>query len=149
MSEIALTIFLVVLTFVVSVVGYRLYAGFYPGSKVIIETPPAERNGLDSDHARIMFFYATWCPWSTKARKSWDSFKQTVQNTHSTFGGKTIIFEEVDVEADKGKAALYNIKEYPTIKAETQTSLFLFRGHTSPKAFEEFSIEALGKIHVG
>ena len=140
MSDTTWTIFLVVLTFVITIVAYRLYAGFYPGSKVIIETPPAERNGLDSDHARIMFFYTTWCPWSTKARKAWDSFKQTVQTTKATFGGKTIIFEEVDVEADKGKAALYSIKEYPTIKAETQSSLILFKGHISPKAFEECSV---------
>ena len=139
------TVLIVFVSFFVIILIYRLVAGYYPGSKVIIEDPPAEHNGLDDKHARIMFFYASWCPWSVKARPAWDSFKQKVKNDKATFGGKTVFFEEIDVESDKGKASLYNIKEYPTIKAETMKNLYLFVGIPTPHTIEQFSIEALGK----
>lgn len=136
---------IVVVTFIVIVLAYRFFVGYYPGSKFIIEDPPLEKNGLDGDQARLMFFYTTWCPWSTKARTAWNSFKQLLTNTPVKYGGKTIIFEEIDAESDKGKAALYRVHEYPTFKLETNDKLFLFKAIPDPVTFEAFLTSALGQ----
>jgi hypothetical protein len=136
---------IVVITFVVIVLAYRFFAGYYPGSKFIIEEPPLEKNGLDSDQARLMFFYTSWCPWSTKARAPWNSFKQMLTNTPVKYGGKTVLFEEINAESDKGKAALYRVVEYPTFKLETNDKLFLFKAIPDPVTFEAFLTSALGQ----
>ena len=136
---------IVVVTFVIIVAAYRFFVGYYPGSKFIIEDPPLEKNGLDSDQARLMFFYTTWCPWSTKARPAWNSFKQLLTNTPAKYGGKTIIFEEINAESDKGKAALYRVTEYPTFKLETNDKLFRFQAIPDPATFEAFLTSALGE----
>lgn len=138
-------VIIVVLTFVIIIAAYRFFVGYYPGSKFIIEDPPLEKNGLDADQARFMFFYTTWCPWSTKARPAWDSFKQLLKNTPAKYGGKSIIFEEIDAESDKGKAALYRVKEYPTFKLETTDKLFLFQAIPDVATFEAFLTSALGQ----
>ena len=135
----------VVVTFIAVVVAYRMYAGFYPGSKFILEDPPVQHNGLDGDTARFIFFYTTWCPYSTAARKSWESFKQQLKNVPVKYGGKTIIFEDVDCEADKGKAALYKIKEYPTFKLETVDKLYKLIAIPDVATFDVFLVGTLGK----
>jgi thiol-disulfide isomerase/thioredoxin len=138
-------VIIVVLTFVIIIAAYRFFVGYYPGSKFIIEDPPLEKNGLDADQARFMFFYTTWCPWSTKARAPWNSFKQLLTNNPAKYGGKTIIFEEINAESDKGKAALYNVKEYPTFKLETNDKLFRFIAIPDPATFEAFLTSSLGQ----
>ncbi len=138
MNEYILTVGIVVVVFIVIIMIYRLTAGFYPGSKFILEDPPIAHNGLDPDKARFMLFFTTWCPWSVKARKAWDTFKQEMKNKPAKYGGKTIIFEEVDCESDKGKAALYKVKEYPTIKLETTDKLYILKAIPAVETFEEF-----------
>jgi len=145
MSEIFLTIILVVATFFIIIAAYRFFVGYYPGSKFIIEDPPIPNNGLDPDQARFMFFYATWCPWSKKAWKPWNSFKQMMRNNPTLYGGKTILFEEIDSEADKGKAALYNVKEYPTFKLETSDKLVKLLAIPDVATFQVFLKGVLGQ----
>jgi thiol-disulfide isomerase/thioredoxin len=104
-----------------------------------------EHNGLDEDQARFMFFYTTWCPWSVKAQKSWNSFKQMLKNNPTKYGGKTIVFEEINAESDKGKAALYNVKQYPTFKLETTKKVFVLQAVPDPATFDVFLSGTLGK----
>ena len=144
MNEYLVTVGIVVVTFVVIIMIYRLTAGFYPGSKFILEDPPIAHNGLDADKARFILFFTTWCPWSVKARKAWDIFKQEMKNKPAKYGGKTIIFEEVDCESDKGKAALYKVKEYPTIKLETTDKMYVLKAIPAVQTFEEF-LSVLGE----
>lgn len=144
MSETVWTVLIVTLTFVLVVVAYRFFVGYYPASKFIVEDPPIEHNGLDGDQARFMFFYTTWCPWSTKAWKPWKTFKQMLKNRPLKYGGKTIIFEEINAEADKGKAALYNVRAYPTFKLETKNKVFRLEGIPHPDTFEVFLNGTLG-----
>jgi len=145
MNEYWGTAIIVLLVFVTVVLVYRFSAGFYPGSKFIIEDPPVAHNGLDANKARFLFFYTTWCPWSVKARTQWDTFKQELKNKPAKYGGKTIIFEEVNCEADKGKAALYKVKEYPTIKLETTDKMFILKAIPVVAVFEEFLTGVLGE----
>jgi hypothetical protein len=138
------TVIVVIITFIVVVVVYRIIAGYYPGSKFIIEDPPLQHNGLDTNQARFMFFHTTWCPWSHKAWKPWNSFKQQMKNNSVKYGGKTILFEEIDAEADKGKAALYNVREYPSFKLETTEKLYVLQGVPDPATFNVFLVGTLG-----
>jgi len=145
MNEILQTAVWVTITFILLVVGFRVVKGYYPASNFIIEDPPMEHNGLDEDQARFMFFYTTWCPWSEKAQKPWNSFKQMLKNNPTKFGGKTVLFEEINAESDKGKAALYNVKQYPTFKLETTKKVFVLEAVPDPATFEVFLTGTLGK----
>jgi len=145
MNEILSTVLIVVLTFVCVIAIYRLLAGYYPGSKFIIEDPPIANNGLEAGQAKFMFFYTSWCPWSKKAFKPWNSFKQKVRNESATYGGKSIIFVQIDAEADKGQAALYNIKEFPTFKLETANKVYTLQAIPDPATFEAFLTGTLGQ----
>ena len=125
------------------VILFRSMRGFYPGSKMIIEDPPIEHNGLEPQTARFIMFYTTWCPWSLKAQKPWRSFKQQLKNTPKKYNGYSVSLEEVNAEADKGKAALYKIKAFPTFKVETPQKVVQFQGVPDPLTFDTFLTSAL------
>jgi thiol-disulfide isomerase/thioredoxin len=144
MSETIWTVLVVSLTFFLVIAAYRFFVGYYPASKFIVEDPPVQHNGLDGDQAKFMFFYTTWCPWSKKAWKPWKAFKQMLKNKPIKYGGKTVIFEEINVEADKGKAALYNVHEYPTFKLETVDKVYVLQAIPDPSTFEVFLTGTLG-----
>jgi thiol-disulfide isomerase/thioredoxin len=148
MSDTIITVIIVVVTFGVIVTIYYFAFGYFPGSKFIMEEVPAE-NDLSDSQARFMFFYASWCPWSRKADKVWRSFKQHLKNTKAKYGGKTVLFEEINVEQDKGKAALYNIKEYPTFKLETKKKVYRLITVPNDVAFDKFLVSTLGEKTLG
>jgi len=149
MSSVFGTVAIVIVTFLLIVLVWRLVRGHYPGSKYIIEDPPAETNGLDNKHARFMFFYASWCPWCRKADPIWRSFKKTVESTKAKYGGVTVDFEEINIEHDKGRTALYNVKEYPTFKLETSDKVYKLIAIPDKLTFEDFLVGVLGKKTVG
>ena len=148
MSSVFGTAAVVIIVFLLIVLVWRLVRGHYPGSKYIIEDPPLETNGLDNKHARFMFFYTTWCPWCRKADPVWRSFKKAVEGK-AKYGGVTVDFEEIDAERDKGRAALYKIKEYPTFKLETHDKVYKLIAIPDDVTFEDFLIGVLGKKTVG
>jgi len=122
---------------------YYLWTGTPPGARIIEQEPPTS-SGLDDNQANFMFFYATWCPHCKTAQQPWHSMKQFVKNSRYTYGGKTVTFEEVNAETDKGKSALYDIKGYPTFKVQTSTKLYEMAGRPNVTNFREFLKKALG-----
>ena len=128
----------------ISIVGYYLVTQTWPGSRLLISTPPVAHSGIDDNSAKFMFFYTTWCPWSKKAQTPWSSFKEQQKNTRYTYGGKTVVFEEINADSDKGKTALYQIKGYPTFKLETSDKVFEMKGAPTTESFREFLKNALG-----
>jgi thiol-disulfide isomerase/thioredoxin len=122
---------------------YYAITGVPPGSRIIQEAP-IQGDGLEQNQAKFMFFYTTWCPYCKKAQQPWASFKEMLKNRHYTYGGKQILFEEINAESDKGKAALYKIKAYPTFKLETTDKLFEMQGKPSSATFRAFLTSALG-----
>ena len=145
MNEHILIPIIVAVTFISFVAVWRLWQGYYPGSKWIVEDPPITHNGLDEKQAKLMFFYTSWCPWSHKAWPPWKSFLQQMKNSPVDYGGKEILFEEINAEADKGKAALYNVREYPTFKLETGEKVFVMQAIPDPITFNAFLESTLGK----
>jgi thiol-disulfide isomerase/thioredoxin len=121
---------------------YYAVTGTPPGARIIEQTPPV--GGLDTHQANFMFFYATWCPHCKTAQQTWRSMKQVIGNSGYTYGGKTLSFEEINAETDKGKSALYNIKGYPTFKVQTADKLFEMVGKPTVDNFREFLKKTLG-----
>jgi thiol-disulfide isomerase/thioredoxin len=140
---IAIVISLVVVS--LSIGLYYATTGVLPGSKMIVQEPPIPSNGMEDDQAKFMFFYTTWCNWSKKAQTPWSSLKEMHKNTPRKYGGKTVIFEEINAESDEGKAALYKIKAYPTFKLETKDKVYEMLGKPGTDTFRAFLISALGK----
>jgi thiol-disulfide isomerase/thioredoxin len=128
---------------VLAVWGYYLLTGTPPGARLIEQTPPVH-SGLEDSQANLMFFYATWCPHCKTAQQPWRSLQQTIKNSNFKYGGKTVTFEEVNAETDKGKSALYSIQGYPTFKLQTKDKLFEMVGRPSVTNFREFLKKALG-----
>jgi thiol-disulfide isomerase/thioredoxin len=128
---------------VLAIWGYYLWTGTPPGSRLIEQTPPVS-SGLDDNQSNLIFFYATWCPHCKTAQQPWRSLQQTIKNSNFKYGGKTVTFEEVNAETDKGKSALYSIQGYPTFKLQTKDKLFEMVGRPSVDNFREFLKKALG-----
>jgi thiol-disulfide isomerase/thioredoxin len=122
---------------------YYWYTGTPPGARLIEQEPPME-SGLDENQANFMFFYASWCPHCKVAQQPWHSLKQFIKNAGYKYGGKTVTFEEVNAETDKGKSALYSITAYPTFKLQTSDKLFEMVGKPTVENFREFLKKALG-----
>jgi thiol-disulfide isomerase/thioredoxin len=125
------------------VVIYYVVRGIPPGSRVVIKKPVASEQ-ITKDQAKFMFFYTTWCPHCKKAQQPWYSFKELLKNREYTYGDKHIIFEEVNCEAERAKAALYQINAYPTFKLETKDDLFEMEGAPNADTFRAFLKKSLG-----
>ena len=88
-------------------------AGAYAPNKEYIK----EKDEEDGDKTvEIYFFYVDWCPHCKNAKPEWAAFKEQI-GTGSVNGHK-ISFIEVDCEKEKGMAAQWGVKGYPTIKAK-------------------------------
>jgi hypothetical protein len=138
-------IIIALLVVVISIVGYRSLTGIWPGSRMIVQDAPPSSQKVGDTQAKFMFFYTEWCPYSQKAKDPWSSFKEMMKTSPKTYGGKHIVFEEIDAEAEKGKSALYQIKQYPTFKLQTQNKVYEMLGKPSTASFRAFLIAALGK----
>jgi len=140
-----LTEILIALALALLVVGiYSAIRGYPPGVSTY-QMPPLTQNGIDPGQAKFMFFYTPWCPHCKTAQPIWASLKETLKNTPSTFGGHTVIFEEINCDSDKGKSALYKIEGYPTFKLETDSKLYDFKGRPSVAGLEAFLTQVLGQ----
>lgn len=124
---------------------YYAVTGIPPGARIIQQTPPLASNGVDDNQAKFLFFYTTWCPHCKKAQQPVASLKEVIKNRHLTYGGKEIVFEDVNAEADKGKAALYKVNAYPTFKLETSDKVYEMIGPPSVSSFQAFFTSALGQ----
>ena len=118
---------------------YYMHTGVMPGARVVQEGGMA--GDVDENTVKLMFFYTTWCPHCHKAQPEWASLKQVKR----TYGGKKVMFEEIDCDADKGKAAMYQIKGYPTIKLETPDKVYQMDGPPTVPAMRAFMTSALGE----
>jgi thiol-disulfide isomerase/thioredoxin len=139
-----ITEIIVSLIVVIGFIGiYYAVTGTPPGARIIEQEPPTS-SGLDDNQANFMFFYATWCPHCKTAQQPWHSLKQFIKNSGYSYGGKTVSFEEVNAETDKGKSALYSIMSYPTFKVQTKDKIYEMVGKPSVTNFREFLKKALG-----
>ena len=140
-----------VVSFVVvvgSILIYYLIFHVLPGAKLIVKPPPITSSNIEPNQAKFMFFYAPWCPHCKTAQPTWASFKEMQKNSKYTYGGKDILFEEINAESDKGKTALYQIEAYPTFKLETSEKVYEMLGKPTTASLRAFLISALGSEKV-
>lgn len=131
----------------IAIFGYYSITGTPPGARILEQTPPVD-GGLDDGQAKMMFFYATWCPACRNAKGPYQSLQQLVKNQGLTYGGTHVSFEEINAEVDKGKSALYNIVAYPTFKIQTKDKLYEMVGAPTVTNFRDFLKKALGSEKV-
>jgi thiol-disulfide isomerase/thioredoxin len=143
-SEFLISLIVALLVVAVSIGTYYGVSGIMPGSKLVVSEPPVTPSGTGPNEATFMLFYTTWCPWSKKAQQPWASFKESLKNNPKKYGGKTIVFEEINADDDVGKTALYQVKAYPTFKLQTDKKVYEMLGKPSVPAFRAFLINALG-----
>ena len=95
-------------------------AGFF-GYKWFVQ-PTIENLGSDDiandnrrvSDAKILFFYANWCPHCKKAKPDWDQFNSDYNNTDMGF--YKITSEQIDCsEGTDSRIQEYGIDGYPTI----------------------------------
>ena len=125
--------------FVLFVLVYRHFRGFYPSSE-FQELNPAV---VSPDTPRLIFFYALWCPHSRKALTEWKSFQELVRG--KTYGGKTLEFESVDGESAPTKLARYGVEAFPTVVLETSDQIIVYDHRVSAKNLRTWLIQTLGQ----
>ena len=144
-KSVGILFIVVLITVVASISIYYGTTGIMPGASVVnVTDPPISSHGVDENQAKFMFFYTTWCPHSKTAETPWSSLKEIHKNTPKKYGGKSVVFEEVNAENEKGKSALYGIKAYPTFKVETNKKVYEMLGKPSVATFRAFLITVLG-----
>jgi thiol-disulfide isomerase/thioredoxin len=84
----------------------------------------------------VFFFYTTWCPYCKKARKEWDKFKATLQNTSRD--DYKFVFTEVDCDQNEAMATKYNVVGYPTIKLLKDGKITEYDAKTSESTLHAF-----------
>ncbi len=94
----------------------------------------------------LYFFYADWCGWSQKAMPEWEKLEQSLP---ATFGTTNVSAKRVNVEDDRKLAMLYNVEGFPTIKLETETGVYTYKGERTADALLQFLRESLGKERSG
>lgn len=145
MSTLTNTFLVVLLVFIAVIILYYSSTGILPGAKMIVQEPPINGDTVDDLHAKFMFFYVNWCPYSQKAQEPWRSFKQSLQNNPKTYGGKTVLFEEIDGDREISRVNAYKVKAYPTFKLQTDKKVYEMVGKPTTSNFRAFLIAALGQ----
>ncbi len=113
------------------------------------EPPPIERQPVGPtlpppNQPRFLFFSASWCPWSKKAKQQWNAFVTEFDRFPSTYGGKTLTLEIIDGDQQREMVNAYSINAYPTFKLVTSDGVTEMTGYPSPDAFKTFLIKSLG-----
>jgi len=100
---------------------------------------------LDLKNPRFLFFYAPWCPWSKKAKKHWDAFRQELERYPVTFGGQQVTLEDIDGDTHRDMIREFKITEYPTFKLVSKKDEVTMTGYPSIDAFREFLVKNVGR----
>ena len=100
---------------------------------------------LDLKNPRFLFFYAPWCPWSKKAKRHWDAFRDELDRYPVTFGGHQVTLEDIDGDVHRDMVREFKIREYPTFKLVSKKDEVIMTGYPSIEAFREFLVKNLGR----
>jgi thiol-disulfide isomerase/thioredoxin len=100
---------------------------------------------VDFKNPRFLFFYAPWCPWSKKAKRHWDAFRDELDRYPVTFGGQQVTLEDIDGDLHRDMVREFKIREYPTFKLVSKKDEVIMTGYPSIDAFREFLVKTLGR----
>tara|TARA_B100000963_G_scaffold361481_2_gene397143 strand:- start:989 stop:1489 length:501 start_codon:yes stop_codon:yes gene_type:complete len=102
--------------------------------------------------AKVMLFYATWCPLSKKAMPIWHKIKEKYDG--KTINGYLLTFEEFNgSDSDDPKISQeldkYKIEGFPSIKILKDNEMIDFDANPTEGALEEFITTVVAKPQSG
>lgn len=83
------------------------------------EVPPSKT-------AKLLFFYVNWCPHCRSAKPVWAQLEKSLDGMD--VGGYTVHLEKINAEADRRRASLFKVNQYPTVKLVTDKTIWTFSG---------------------
>jgi thiol-disulfide isomerase/thioredoxin len=90
----------------------------------------------DEKTCDMLFFYATWCPYSKKSLIEWHKFKS--EWNHRKIHGYEMLFQEIDCDVNESMANKYNVEKYPTIKLIKDDSIIDFDAKPTVSTLTQF-----------
>ena len=127
------------------ILAYMIYESVTPilnKRTAPVHFPPEMTEQTQS--VRFLFFSATWCPWSKKARPQWDAFKEDMKLQPVTFGGKNVVLEEIDGDIEPEKRKQYGVSAYPSFKLVTPEGVKDMTTIPTRDGMRDFLIRSLG-----
>tara|TARA_X000000950_G_C13522617_1_gene500278 strand:- start:91 stop:591 length:501 start_codon:yes stop_codon:yes gene_type:complete len=102
--------------------------------------------------AKVMLFYATWCPLSKKAMPTWHKIKEKYDG--KTINGYLLTFEEFNgSDSDDPKISQeldnYKVEGFPTIKILKDNEMIDFDANPTEGSLEEFITTVVAKPQSG
>jgi thiol-disulfide isomerase/thioredoxin len=113
-------VFIAFLIVLFSLAAYYAYTAYYlPKANVDKLGKNVANANLRTKDAKLMFFYADWCPHCRNAKPIWQAEKE--KYTDTLVNGYKVVFTDVDCSdnEDTRTQALvqeYNIQGFPTVK---------------------------------
>jgi thiol-disulfide isomerase/thioredoxin len=118
-SKYSRIIFILLLVILFSYVGYNGYKRFYKKPAEVKEFSDVANQGNRKKEARVLFFFADWCPHCRKAKPEWEQFKDEyegkVVNEHTISCQSVDCTNEKDDQTTATLIKKYKIESYPSI----------------------------------
>jgi thiol-disulfide isomerase/thioredoxin len=113
-------------------IAYILYinkpdSSFVPNDEFVRDTSV-------KDKAEVYLFYATWCPHSIDALKTWHELTE-IYKTNDKYNLK---FIKVDVDEDPTFADSFNIDSYPSVVLVYKNNHYTYDALLEAKTFKTF-----------
>jgi thiol-disulfide isomerase/thioredoxin len=130
----------------VFLIAYTVYINLTLSAlKIDPDTDIGAKPNPDLKNPRFLFFYASWCPWSKKAKKHWDALRAEMERYPVTFGGQQVTLEDIDGDIHRDMVREFKIREYPTFKLVSKKDEVTMEGYPSIESFREFLVKNLGR----
>ena len=122
----------------IGVIAYTVYLNTLVDVKLPHSETPAVAN------ARFLFFSSTHCPWSKKAHPKWEAFVNDQKTSPATFGGRTVLLDEIDGDSHPDMLKAHDVHAYPSFKLVVDGKTTEMKTVPSPDAFRDFLVKSLG-----
>ena len=80
----------------------------------------------------IIIFYASWCPHSQTALKSWYTYKDNYNGKYK------MVFTEIDCDENPSVADSYNVDSYPTIILVNSGKKYIYDAQMNDDTLTQF-----------
>ena len=121
-----------------AVAGYYGYCWFGKSTVENLSDENMANNNRRKSEAKLMFFYAEWCPHCKKAKPEWDKFSSEYANKE--IGNYKIMPESVDcTDGENRLIQEYSIDGYPTVIMIKDGKRVNFSGRITEENVQQFA----------
>ena len=100
---------IIVLAVCVLFISYILYRNI--SNTTFVPNDEFNKNTIIKEKIKVYLFYATWCPYSVDALKTWSELTE-IYKTNDKYN---IQFIKINVDEDPTFADSFNIQSYPSV----------------------------------